>query len=161
MDHILLTHSKIFTDQVLPQVFHGAPAPFWQFLERDGTKFLNYYWDQAGEDKPGLRRENPFGLNFVLSEPLPRAFAVVVTLPEPKVDGEAYFAGLVYRPDRRILLVTDFTRYFTLEKAVGGEGQPGTRLVQWTTHLERVEFPDEIPPYTGPFLDAVMLHLDD
>ena len=161
MDQTLLTHSKIYTDQVLPQVFHGAPAPFWQFLERDGTKFLTYYWDQAAEKAAVHHRERPFGLNYVASEPFPRSFAVVITLPEPRVDGEAYFAGLVYRPDRRILLVTDFTRYFTLEKAADDDGQPATRLVQWTTHLERVEFPDQIPPRTGPFLDAVMLHLDD
>ncbi|HWR65065.1 MAG TPA: hypothetical protein VN364_03000 [Bellilinea sp.] len=161
MEENPLTHSKVFTDQTLPEVFHGAPGGLWQFLDRDGTKFLNFYWDAAAEKIPIHRRERPFGLNYVFSEPFPRTYVALITLPEPKVAGEAYYSALVYRPDRRILLVTDFTRYFTLEKAGDDDGQAATRLVQWTTHLERVEFPDEIPPRTGPFLDAVMLHLDD
>lgn len=161
MDEITLTHSKVFTDQTLPQLFHGAPGAVWKYLDRDGTKFLNFYWDNAGENVPGHRRDRPFGLNYTFSEPFPRTFVALITLPEPKVAGEAYYCALVYRPDRRILLVTDFSRYFTLEKAGEDNSQSGARLVQWTTHLERVEFPDEIPPHKGPFLDAVMLHLDD
>lgn len=161
MDEQTLTHSQIFADQILPQVFHGAPGQLWKYLERDGTKFLNFYWDNAGENVPRHLRERPFGLNYVFSEPFPRTFVALITLPEPKVPGEAYFSALVYRPDRRLLLVTDMTRVFNLELYDTAAGSPATRLVQWTTHLERVEFPDEIPPQSAPFLDAVMLHLDD
>jgi len=59
MDEIPLTHSQIFADQILPQVFHGAPAQLWKYLERDGTKFLNFYWDNAGQNIPSHRRERP------------------------------------------------------------------------------------------------------
>jgi hypothetical protein len=156
-----LTHSQLFTDQILPQLFHGAPAQLWKYLEQDGTKFLNFYWDNAGQNLPSNQRERPFGLNFVFKEPFPRTNAVVITLPAPKIDGESYFTGLVYRPDRRILLVSDMTRVFNLEKVTAADGNPATRLVQWTTHLERVEFPDPVEPQVNPFLDAVLLHLDD
>ncbi len=156
-----LTHSQLFTDQILPQLFHGAPAQLWKYLERDGTKFLNFYWDNAGENLPSNLRERPFGLNYVFREPFPRTYAAVITLPVPKCDGESYFTGLVYRPDRRILLVSDMTRLFTLEKVTNEDGSATGRLVQWTTHLERVEFPDPVEPLLNPFLDAVLLHMDD
>ncbi|HBA90351.1 MAG TPA: hypothetical protein DCZ08_00715, partial [Anaerolineaceae bacterium] len=79
------------------------------------------------------------------------------------IAGEAYYVALIYRPDRRILLVSDMTRVFTLERTDPAEegGQPGTRLVQWTTHLERVEYPDVLEGRQSSFLAAVLAHLDD
>jgi hypothetical protein len=156
-----LTHSQTFTNKVLPQLFHGAPAQFWQYLDRDGTKFLVFYWDTAREKLPVDLRASHFGLNYTVSEPAPRTRVALILLPEPKVPGEAYYSALIYRPDRRILLVTDMTRIFNLEYILDEAGQPATRLVQWDTHLQRIEYPDFVAPSPEPFLAAVMQHLDD
>ena len=163
MEDAPLTHSQIFANQVLPQLFHGAPGQLWQFLNSDGTKFLNFYWDLAGEKLPRGARSSSFGLNFTVDEPAPRMYAAVITLPEPRIAREAHYAALIYRPDRRILLVSDMTRVFNLERTDPPEegGQPGNRLVQWTTHLERVEFPVVLDGRQASFLAAVLAHLDD
>jgi hypothetical protein len=163
MEDLPLTHSQIFADQVLPQLFHGAPAQLWKYLNRDGTQFLNFYWNAAGEKLHRGARASSFGLNYTAEESAPRMYTAVITLPAPKIAGEAYYAALVYRPDRRILLVSDMTRVFTLEltdPAVEG-GQPGTRLVQWTMHLQRIEYPDVLDGRAASFLKAVLQHLDD
>jgi len=156
-----LTHSQVFTNQVLPQLFHGAPGEFWKYLNRDGTKFLVFYWDNAREHLPVNLRASSYGLNFTVSEPLPRTTIALVHLPEPKVAGEVYYSALVYRPDRRILLVTDMTRVFNLERTEGPDGTPGTLLVQWDTHLQRTEYPDTIAAHPDAVLAAVLEHLDD
>ncbi|MHB0988799.1 MAG: hypothetical protein ACYC3P_09075 [Bellilinea sp.] len=163
MEDAPLTHSQIFANQVLPQLFHGAPAQLWQYLNRDGTQFLNFYWDAAGEKLHRGARASSFGLNFTVEEPAPRMYAAVITLPEPKIAGEAYYAALIYRPDRRILLVSDMTRVFTLERTdpAAEGGQPGTRLVQWTTHLVRVDYSVVVERRQSAFLAAVLAHLDD
>ena len=163
MEDAPLTHSQIFANQVLPQLFHGAPAQVVKYLDQDGTKFLNFYWDNAAEKLHRGARASSFGLNFTIEEPAPRMYAAVITLPEPKIAGEAFYTALIYRPDRRILLVSDMTRVFTLERVdpAAEGGQPGTRLVQWTTHLERVEYPDVLEKRQSSFLAAVLARLDD
>jgi len=160
-DSEALTLSQTFTNIVLPQLFHGTPAQFMKYLERDGTKFLLFYWDQARQKQPQALRTSSFGLNFRLYTFEPRTTLVLVTLPEPAADGEAYFSALVYRPERRILLVTDMTRVFNLERGSDEHGNPDTLLVQWTTHLQREESLRGLPIDSQAFVDAVMEHLDD
>jgi len=156
-----LTHSQTFSNVVLPQLFHGSAGQFMKYLSRDGNKFLNFYWNNARERLPSNLRASSFGLNYAIYEPAPRTQLVLVTLPEPVVDGEAYYSALVYRPDRRLLLVTDKTRVFNLERTQDNQGNPATLLVQWTTHLQRVEFGPLGEPNAEVFMAAVMEHLDD
>jgi len=156
-----LTHSQTFTNVALPQLFHGSAAQFMKYLTRDGTRLLNFYWNNARENLPGHLRANSFGLNYAIYEPAPRTQLVLVTLPQPVVDGDAYYSALVYRPDRRILLVTDKTRVFNLERVRDEQGNPATLLVQWTTHLARVEVAPLGEPNAETFMAAVMEHLDD
>jgi len=155
------TLSQTFSNTVLPQLFHSSPAQFIKFLERDGTKFLSFYWEQAREKLPQAMRTSSFGLNFRMYTFEPRTMLALVTLPEPAVDGEAYYSALVFRPDRRILLVTDMTRVFNLERSPDAQGNPATLLVQWTTRLQRVESVRGLPIESQAFVDAVMQHLDD
>lgn len=131
------------------------------YLSRDGTRFLEFYWEVAREQLPTNLRANSFGLNFNHFEPNEQTQVFLVTLPKPAIDGESYFSALVYRPGRRILLVTDMTRVFNLERATDEHGNLTARLVQITPRLERVAVMpfDEIN--SGKFIDAVLEHLDD
>lgn len=161
MKEKLLTHSQVYSNQVLPELFHGAPAMFWKYLNQDGTKFLDFYWEKARETLPVDLRASSFGLNFTVSEPAMRTMVALIRLPEPKIAGESYFSALVYRPDRRILLVSDMTRVFNLEMTEGIDGNPGTLLVQWDTHLNRIEYPDDVRAHPDTFLETVLKRLDD
>ncbi len=156
-----LTHSQTFSNVVLPQLFHASAGQFMKYLARDGTKFLNFYWNNAREKLPGHLRANSFGLNYAIYEPAPRTQLVLVTLPQPVVDGDAYYSALVYRPERRILLVADQTRVFNLERAPGDQGSPAALLVKWTAHLARLEVAPLGEPNAETFMAVVMQHLDD
>jgi hypothetical protein len=158
---ILPTHSQTYTNLVLPQLFHGAPKEFMTYLERDGNQFLLFYWNSARERLPVNMRASSYGLNYAIHTPAYHTQLVLITLPAPAVDGDAYFSALVYRPDRRLLLVTDMTRVFNLERISDEQGVLSTLLVQWTTHLERIEVARGVEATPERFMEAVMQHLDD
>lgn len=161
MDETTPTHSQTFANVVLPQLFHGSPAQFVMYLSRDGTRFLEFYWNVAREQMPSALRASSFGLNFTYSEPDPHTSLTLVTLPKPAVDGDSHFTALVYRPERRILLVSDMTRVFNLERTSDEQGNPAGLVVQITPHLERVEMMPFGELNSGKFLDTVLDHLDD
>lgn len=131
------------------------------YLSRDGTRFLEFYWEVAREQLPTDLRASSFGLNFNHFEPNEQTQVFLITLPKPAIDGEAYYSALVYRPGRRILLVTDMTRVFNLERATDENGSPTALLVQITPRLERVEVMPFEDIQSGKFIDAVLAHLDD
>lgn len=131
------------------------------YLTRDGTRFLEFYWNVAREQLPTGRRSSSFGLNFTYSEPDEQTRLFLVTLPKPAIDGESYFSALVYRPHRRILLVTDMTRVFNLERVTDEQGNPSALIVQITPHLERVEVMPFEEINSGKFIDTILAHLDD
>jgi len=58
------THSMIFANEVLPSLFHSTPEAFLAYLQRDGNKFLQFYWHKAGEALPEDQRASSFGLNY-------------------------------------------------------------------------------------------------
>ena len=63
------TQQMIFELEVLPSLFHSTPDQVFYYLERDGTKFLNFYWHEAGEKiDPSLHNEG-FGLSYLIRKP--------------------------------------------------------------------------------------------
>ena len=93
------------------------PEAFLNLLNRDGTRFLYFYWAEAAKKLPEAQRTDPFGLNYVIRKPGPRPdfILALITLPQPAESGEAYYSALAYRPWRRLLLVSDTTAVFNLE----------------------------------------------
>lgn len=161
METTPLTHSQTFTNVVLPQLFHETPAQFMTLLNRDGTRFLEFYWNAAREQLPSALRANSFGLNFTFDEPDSHTQVALITLPKPVVDGESHFSALVFRPERRILLVSDMTRVFNLEQTTDENGNPAALVVQITSRLVRVEILPLEEVNAGKFIDTVLAHLDD
>ncbi|MFN7036884.1 MAG: hypothetical protein ACK4SN_11020 [Bellilinea sp.] len=150
------TQSQIFTDEVLPSLFHNSPGQFLQFLYRDGNKFLSFYWKLAGEKCPSELKRDSFGLNYYFREPASRILITMILLPEPIQDGESYFSALIYRPDRRILFVADTTKIINLEKYSPSENPTGTLMVEWTRRKVREVIGSGPAPYQEEFYRAVI-----
>jgi hypothetical protein len=134
-----LTHQMGFVYEALASLFHNSPEEYFKLLSRDGTKFLRFYWDEAGKNAEGARRMDSFGLNYEFRSPERFTTVLLVSLPRPLVDGEAYFTAQVYRPLRRtpFLGVSDITRMYSLELA---KTQPdGTRLREHTRRFRTVD----------------------
>jgi len=158
------TQQEAFVDEVLSDLFHHQTDRFLQLLERDGTRLLRFYWEEAGKKFPPEQRGDPFGLNYVTRRPAPFVTVHLITLPEPRAHGEAHFAALVYRPQRRLLLVSDVTSYYTLE-TVHPEEKTGqtekTALVEWSRKLQRYKLREGIEPNLDAFYRAVLAELGE
>jgi hypothetical protein len=150
-------------EEVLPALFHDTPEAFLNLLNRDGTRFLYFYWAEAAKKLPQEQGADPFGLNYVIRKPGPRPdfILVLLTLPEPANPGEAFFSALAYRPYRRLLLVTDITAVFNLEMDEPEGETPQTCLVQWTRRDEREVVRRGVDAGIEGFYSAVLAELQE
>ena len=155
------TQQEKFVDEVLVDLFHTQAAQFLALLQRDGTRFLRFYWDAAGKKFPAEEKIDSFGLNFFVRRPKPFVTVVLITLPKPRLHGEAYYAALVYRPQRTLLLVSDTTSVYSLEAVHPEEGEGQTALVEWTHRRQRLKLQTGIQPALEPFFQAVWKELGE
>jgi hypothetical protein len=146
---------------VLPALFHDSPEAFLNLLNRDGTRFLYFYWGEAAKKLPEAQRADPFGLNYVIRKPGPRVdfILALITLPQPANPGEAFYSALAYRPWRRLLLVSDMTAVFNMEMDEPNGETPQTCLVQWTRRDERELIRREVDMVLEEFYGVVLNEL--
>ncbi len=150
------TQQMIFSAQVIPELFHATPDSFQFLVNRDGTKFLRFYWDEVAKKLPPEQHQDSFGLNFFMRTPNARTSVILISLPEPTTPGEAYYIALVHRPYRRLLLVSDTTTVLVLESAPAKGEAPPTQLVEWSRKMQRFELKSGIPPVMEDFYRAVL-----
>lgn len=146
----------VFFQDVLPSVFHEAPGDFLFYLERDGNKFLRFYWDRAGLNFAEPDRVEAFGLNYIIRTPQNDVTIAFVILPAPQSDGEAYFEVLIYRPRRvtPILRISDITSVFALIKMSGESDNPKTAIIERTRKQETLEHGEGPAPVVESFYQA-------
>jgi hypothetical protein len=117
------SHQRVFYESALPSVFHATPEDFLFYLDRDGNKFLQFYWEQAGKSVSMSDRADVYGLNYVVRKPEKAVTVAIVLLPAPQETEEAYFEAFIFRPRRvtPILRISDMTAVFaqTLECSNG------------------------------------------
>jgi hypothetical protein len=83
-----------FTFEAIPILFHSQTNDFMKHLEKDGIKFLRFWWDHVG-DKMGESQRIPWrGLEFSVEEVDATTKLVWITLPKPVNDEEAYLGAL-------------------------------------------------------------------
>ena len=133
------SQQKDFANQALPDLFHHTPDQFIFLLERDGTKFLRFYWDQVGKKLAQEQLISPFGLNFEIRQPLRGSKIALITLPKPHLEGEAYFEALIFRPHRvtTFFRVSDTTKVIALEYDFDSLGNERPLVVEWDKKLHR------------------------
>jgi len=91
--------------EALPILFHSQTKQFVNILEKDGVKFLKFWWDHVGDRLPEEKRGTFGGINFEIEELDSRTKLVFIGLPSPKEDGDPYFLCFVARPERRFFLI--------------------------------------------------------
>jgi hypothetical protein len=138
------SHAVVFCEDALPSVFHNTPDQFLHYLERDGNKFLKFYWDQVAKTYSGSEQADSYGINYVIRQPQKDVTIAMVILPAPQKIGEAYLEAFVYRPRRvtPILLISDMTAVFELVKAMDESGNPKTLIIERTRKGESIEHGD-------------------
>ncbi len=83
------THQLEFVVHVLPSLFHNSPEQFLYYLSRDGNKFLNFYWEEAGRKIGIAQPVSSFELNYVICKPKAQTVVALITLPIPQTLSEA------------------------------------------------------------------------
>jgi hypothetical protein len=146
----------MFFQDVLPSVFHEAPGDFLFYLERDGNKFLRFYWDRTGQNFAESDRAEAFGLNYVIRTPQTDVTIALVIMPAPQVDGEAYYEMLIYRPRRvtPILRISDVTSVFALIKVSDDNDNLKTAIIERTRKGETLEHGEGPEPVVESFYQA-------
>jgi len=94
-----------FAMEAMPILFHSQTSQFMKYLEKDGLKFLQFWWNHVGDRMPEEKRVSPAGMTFEIEVIDEKTKLVIITLPTPKEDRDAYFLGFVARPERRLLWV--------------------------------------------------------
>jgi len=152
------SHQRVFFETALPTVFHKTPEDFLYYLDRDGNKFLNFYWEQVGKSINPSDRAEAIGINFIFRKPEKNVTIAIVFLPLPQLAGEAYYTAFVYRPRRvtPILMITDRTAVFALTMVSKDGEKPGTAIIELTRKQQAIEHGDGPDPIAEDFYLAVL-----
>jgi hypothetical protein len=147
----VLSQPEAFVSRVVPSLFHSTPDDFIRFLERDGNKFLRFYWEQASHDQQVGGRASALGLNYDIRRPFDQTTVALITLPRPAAGPGTYFIAAIYRPTRRtpFLGIADTTKVVSLEVRQTPEGAAVTTLIDWSRKLA----PEALGPGPVPRLD--------
>jgi hypothetical protein len=120
-----------FCYDVIPALFHAQTKDFMTFIERDGLKFLEFWWKHIGTQLP-TEMLVPFAsttFEIVDLDIKPPTRVVYITLPPPHAEGEIYFLALISKPERRFAWVRlPSTRILALAKQSKDKYASGTEI---------------------------------
>lgn len=144
-----------FVYDAMPGLFHSTPVDFITFLERDGMKFLNFWWDHLGQKKPTELLTSSKGMTYEMRTLEDGTAVILLTMPPPQNDKEAYFLALTYKPEeQKGMIKRKGTRCFTLEM---WRDDQGTYTVVGEVTPRRVhhDLGEGPQPQLDAFFDAV------
>ena len=94
-----------FCYDAIPIMFHSQTSEFMKYLQRDGLKFLEFWWNYVGKQLP-VEKLVPFeGIEYEVTSLSPKEKMVIIKLPPPKEEDEMYYMGLYSKPERRFAWV--------------------------------------------------------
>jgi len=145
-----------FAHEALPILFHTQYAGFMQYLERDRTKFLEFWWKHVGDQLDKSLCKAPKGLNFQIRDLDEKRKLILIVLPTPELEGEAYYLACVKLPEKRIpFVVIRSTRVITLYKTVDAHGKEGTWMAYLTPQNRIVSIGEGPEPNAELFISTV------
>jgi hypothetical protein len=145
-----------FAHEALPIIFNTQYAGFMQYLEKDRTKFLEFWWKHIGDQLDKSLCKAPNGLNYQIIDIDEKRKIVLITLPPPDQVGEAYFLACVKLPDKKVPFVSiTSTRVISLFKSVDDKGRECTRMAYLTRTARMVPIGIGPPPDADIFLAEV------
>ena len=146
-----------YTFESLPTIFHSQTKGFFDYLEKDGMKFLEFWWDHMGV-RLGKEESDPFeDVAFEVKEfPEKKSRLVLLTLPKPKNFFECYFMAFLEEPLKRWPVRLPNTRVFVLEYTPSNISDTGTSFGEITRSARYVRYDDGPPPQMDEFYQKVI-----
>lgn len=150
-----------FCHEALPVLFHSQTKGFFEYLDRDGLKFLKFWWDHVGERLDESKCSSFAGAQFEIRELVEKkARIVLVRLPTPTIDYEFHMMALIRTPERRLPMVRlPNTRVFALERVPTEMGENGTLLVEITPRGRMLRVGAAPKPSLQAFYNTVLKYV--
>lgn len=145
--------------EAIPMLFHKQTREFTSYLERDGVKFLQFWWDHVGKMLPDDKLSSPEGIKY--EETRHDKIAIVwLTLPPPANNEEVYFMALILKPEKRFMPIhISNTDIYVLVKGRHKDGTPATVLGQVTPGARFVHHGEGSAPELAAFQQLVLQKL--
>ena len=151
-----------FTHETIPFLWHKQYKEFLKFLDKDGIKFLKFWWKHLEENMGIKILSSAEGMGFQVKKSYtikdkPVDY-VLLTLPEPENIGEVYYMALAKFPDnqnfiaRFFLMRLPITRVLALQLESRDEnGILITGLYELTPRARNVRIKDGCDPKISEF----------
>ena len=153
-------HQK-YSLEVIPLLFHHETQKFMSMLQRDGVKFLEFWWNRAGLEVDETQRSSVEGIQFEIKTYSDGREIVIIKMPGPRKGGEAYFLGMVTRPLKRsIFSWKNLARVFVLTRDNVENADRQTMLAELTRSARYVTIGKGPRPTQKAFLESITDLLD-
>lgn len=149
-----------FTHEALPILFHKESRGVFNYLEKDGVKFLRFWWDNVGSRLPEAMARSYEGMTVQVKDIEKGIKMVFVDLPQPREPGEVYYMAMFKMPESRNPFVRRFTvrktQVYSLEYEGGQEGgHQKTGIYELTPRARNVRLKDGCAPNKTDFIKEV------
>lgn len=152
---------QMYAYEALPLVFHNETKDFLEYLKRDGVKFLKFWWDRAGITLDETLRIPSEGLAYEIKTYKDGRDVILVKLPAPKNNLEAYYLALVARPLKHSFFPwRNLARVFALRRSEEEDGSVKTILAEVTRTARTVPIGKGPKPNMDDFYEVVCKILD-
>jgi hypothetical protein len=158
-----------YTHESIPIVWHKQTEDFLRYLDRDGKKFLEFYWKHLTENL-GVQVKSSFaGMSYEIEDVPDKSGQsikiVKLILPPPTNIGEVYFMALVKMPKKTTvfdLFLTHLpsTYVYSLEyQGADAEGVIKTDFCELTPHARNIRIGVGCAPDLTEFMKLVKTRL--
>ena len=147
-----------FCHEALPTLFHSQTEEFMKYLDRDGLKFLRFWWDHVGERLDDSKLTPFAGTHFEIHDvPERKSQIVLVRLPSPTANGEFYMMALVKKPKKRYpMFKLPYTQVLALERVPTEMSPTGVMLVEITPRGRKLRLKEGPQPSLKAFFQLVV-----
>ncbi len=149
-----------FTHEAIPILFHKEAQGVFKFLEKDGVKFLRFWWDNMGSRLPESQARSSEGLSYQVKDLEKGLKMLFIDLPQPREPGEVYFMAMIKVPETlnpiKRLFIFRKTQVYTLEYEGGvRDGHQSTGIYEVTPRARNVRLKDGCAPKKEEFIKEV------
>lgn len=147
----------LFAYKAIPTLFFTQGPEFFYYLDRDGKKFVNFWWDHEAEKLDDAQLRSSDGLSYEIHDFKNRKLALII-LPPPQAEPEAYFLAMLSRPSKNHFLPwKNLARMIVLQRRVISTGSEDRGfLVDITPRLRQVDIGATCPPDFKDFHKKVL-----
>lgn len=150
-----------YTREALPTLFHSQTSGFMTYLEQDGLKFLEFWWNHVGKRLDDSLLVPFKGVTFEIHDvPERKSKVYLVKLPPVQNYGEVHMMAFIKVPEKRMPMVRwPSTRIVALEHVEYSKSESGTMLVEVTPRARFVPVGPGPKPVFPAFYQAVLSYI--